>query len=412
MSSTDTPATDPHATPPPSAETITAQAVKALLDADQGMVSTKRDDDENEKDIALTLKDYGHAFLHLGNPFTPVDTIIQHGIFIETTEEVDYAPMTPMQREVFDRNTESWEILWRMISQSFRKHMIALEKNRKLRRRVVTKISSGINTSRGEDTSMVKKNIIQYLLPDLGASLNPPLQPSFWWLLKLFPKLKISVTRSGALKYRSFRSVCPAKRVPDENTYMGLATGTLPLTGKTFRQFFYPDDWEYVKDPVTKESNIMDRIFEGHLMVQVAKCILQGPTATLKGPGATRGEHGNVGKIGARAMTKRLMGYIGFQTLFGISSLESWKQVDGTFDYAEFYWTIVSLFDGDDNAHILEHFNHQVFGSAAGNRKAPAPAAADSDDEESDLDAYRALHAAKKARLAAEGGTPVPSFET
>ncbi|KAJ7773897.1 hypothetical protein B0H16DRAFT_1763437 [Mycena metata] len=381
MSSSEEPPPDSVVAAQPSAEDAEAaatEAINALLNrADQGSDDTpslKRKHADKD-DISLTLKDYGRAFLRLGDPFTPVDDIIQHGIFIETTEEVDYPKMNKRQREVFDRNTESWEILWRMIGQSFREQMIILTKN--------------------QDASTIKKNIINYLLADTSAALDPPLQPS---------------TRVNRGRHHTVtaRLTCPAKRVPDENTFKGIATGAIPVTGKSFRRFFYPDDWTYVKDPVTKESNIMDNLFEGHLMIRVAKCILQGPSSALKGPGAGRGDQGNAAKIGARAITKRLMGYIGIQTLFGISDLETWKQVDGTFDYEEFYWTIVSLFDDDDNAQVLEHFNHQVFGNAAGNVKpstSASDAAASDDDEESDLDAYKALRAAKKARLDAAAAT-------
>jgi hypothetical protein len=45
------------------------------------------------------------------------------------------------------------------------------------------------------------------------------------------------------------------------------------------------------------------------------------------------------------------------QAVFSISSLETWQQVDGNFDYEQFYWMIVSLFDDGDNADILEKFN-------------------------------------------------------
>ncbi|KAJ6470881.1 hypothetical protein C8R45DRAFT_1104584 [Mycena sanguinolenta] len=102
----------------------------------------------------------------------------------------------------------------------------------------------------------------------------------------------------------------------------------------------------------------------------------------------------------ARTVTPRLMGYFAFQTVFAISGIDTWRQVEGNFDYEEFYWTVVSLFEDGDNAHILENFNHQIFGSVAGKATTSTPTQ-NSEEEEDDLAAYQALRAAKKARLAA-----------
>jgi hypothetical protein len=80
-----------------------------------------------------------------------------------------------------------------------------------------------------------------------------------------------------------------------------------------------------------------------------------------------------VAKIHVKKFTPRLIAYIAFQvhnlffyssganatcqTYFALSSLESWQEVHDRFDYKKFYWNIVGLFDGGNNAHILELFN-------------------------------------------------------
>ncbi|KAJ6486361.1 hypothetical protein C8R47DRAFT_1216480 [Mycena vitilis] len=376
--------TSSESTQPPNAATLAADAMQKRLDTeDSPGRKRKRDDDDEDEDVNGSFKDYGRAYVRLGDPFTPLDTIVQHGIFVETTEEIDYPTMNEEEREAFNNNTASWEILWRLQGQAFREQMIALQKNRNLRRRICAKITAGMNASRCEDANSLKKYVIGYL------------------------NTTVKITR-GENHPTTAHLICPAKQVPNESTFAKIATDQLIVTGQTFRRFFYPDDWVYEKDPVTKTNNLMDRIFEGHLMPRVAKCILQGPGSALKPPGAHRGERGDAARIGARTVTPRLMGYLAYQTLLSISALETYRQIDGAFDYQEFYWTIVSLFDGGDNARILEHFNHQVFGSVTGNaRAAAAPTTANEDDEdgESDLAAYKALRAAKGARLAEEAGT-------
>ncbi|KAJ6482666.1 hypothetical protein C8R45DRAFT_932270 [Mycena sanguinolenta] len=336
----------------PSAEALATEAVLVRLsteDANGGRKRKAKEGEAEDDDVTQSLRDYGRAFLRLGDPFTDLDDIVQHGIFIETTEEIDYPIM----------GTALSDFLV---------------------------INGGQNGSRGEDANTLKKNIILYLTADASVPLDPPIQPS----AKLTRGFNHPVTA---------RLLCPAKYPPNEETYTKIANGNIVITGKTFPRLFYPDDWIYTKN-ADGTDNLMDGLFEGHLIPRVGKCILQGPSSALKPPGAHRGERGNAAKIGACTVTPRLMGYFAFQTVFAISGIDTWRQVEGNFDYEEFYWTVVSLFEDGDNAHILENFNHQIFGSVAGKATTSTPTQ-NSEEEEDDLAAYQALRAAKKARLAA-----------
>jgi hypothetical protein len=49
------------------------------------------DDDVNG---SVSFCDYGRTYLCIGDSFAPLDEIIQHGIFVETTEEIDLVTMT------------------------------------------------------------------------------------------------------------------------------------------------------------------------------------------------------------------------------------------------------------------------------------------------------------------------------
>ncbi|KAK7064900.1 hypothetical protein R3P38DRAFT_3302317 [Favolaschia claudopus] len=366
-----------------------AAAISAELAAETAAVASKKrknsdgDGDDDDPDVLASYKDYGRAYLRLGDPFTPIDEIVQHGIFVETTEEIDYPKMDTKQRKIFDRNTASWEILWRLIGPVFRDRMILLKKNRKLRRRVCSQIGAGLSGSRGEDANTLKKFVIDYLQANTEDPVDPPLP-------------KTTKIERGYNHKLTASLLCPAKKQANDATYEGIANGTIKVTGRMFPRFFYPHDWVY------DGENLMDKLFEGHLMIRTGKCILQGPSQALKPPGAHRGNRGNAAKIGARAMTPRLLAYIGIQTLFSISSLDTWQQTDGGFDYEQFYWTIVGLFEDDENGGILENFNHHVFGDVSGRPIAPATAdTSNDDDDEDDLETYRAMRA-KKARLAAE----------
>lgn len=42
---------------------------------------------------------------------------------------------------------------------------------------------------------------------------------------------------------------------------------------------------------------------------------------------------------------------------FSLSSLSSWAFQDGTFNYPEFYWSVVDIFKDGEGQGILDHFN-------------------------------------------------------
>ncbi|KAJ7362454.1 hypothetical protein DFH08DRAFT_1073607 [Mycena albidolilacea] len=379
-----TPSSDPlPSSNPPPENALSPEQLAAESLAAGGKKRKNNDDEDEDPDVSGSLKDYGRAFLRLGDPFTPLGDIVQHGIFIETTEEIDYPKMSKKERKIFDYKTMSWEILWRMIGQSFREQMITLKKNRKLRRRLCAAIGSGMSGSRGEDANTLKKFVPDFINADPGVALDPPISKS-------------SKVSRGYHHPVTARLLCPAKKSPTNETCEAILNGIIKVTGRMFLRFFYPDDWVY------EEGGLMERLFEGHFMVRIAKCIMQGPSQALKAPGAHRGNRGNAAKIGARHITPRLMGYFGFQAVFSISSLETWQQVDGNFDYEQFYWMIVSLFDDGDNADILEKFNHHVFGDVSGHLTTNVPAAGEETSEgEDELEAYETLRAAKKARMEA-----------
>ncbi|KAJ7876937.1 hypothetical protein B0H14DRAFT_3859100 [Mycena olivaceomarginata] len=242
-----TPSSDPlpSSNPPPenalSPEQLAAQAVKAQLAAESlaagGKKRKNNDDEDEDPDVSGSLKDYGRAFLRLGDPFTPLDDIVQHGIFIETTEEIDYPKMSKKERKIFDYKTTSWEILWRMIGQSFREQMITLKKNRKLRRRLCA-----------------AKFVPDFINADPGVALDPPISKS-------------SKVSRGYHHPVTARLLCPAKKSPTDETYEAILNGIIKVTGRMFLRFFYPDDWVY------EEGGLMERLFEGHFMVRIAKWI-------------------------------------------------------------------------------------------------------------------------------------------
>ncbi|KAJ7695911.1 hypothetical protein B0H17DRAFT_1131112 [Mycena rosella] len=362
-------------TPVPDAAEAAIQAVTARLATQAVEGSSKKrkktgDGDDSAVADASGYRDYGRAFLRLGDPFTPLEEIIQHGIFVETTEEIDLPVMNEAAREQHDRMSASWEILWRLIGPAFRTEMILLHKQRKLRRRVCTVINGGMVGSRGEDANTFKKHVIQYLHEDTTVAVEPVLNPA----------TKID------------RGWYPAT----QETYDAIENGSIRITADDFPRFLYKPDAVY--NPLDVEEGIL----EGYLMIQMAKCNLQGPASALKPAGSHRGSRGNAAKMGAHAMTGRLVAYEAYQLYFSLSGIDAWKQIDQYFDYKKFYWNIMDLFAGGNNVHVLERFNQEVFGDKAGLVDPADVGAPGCDNEESDMVRLKAQRAAKRIRLEAE----------
>ncbi|KAJ7280977.1 hypothetical protein C8J57DRAFT_1501177 [Mycena rebaudengoi] len=366
-------------------EDIATEAVTAQLLADTLDDGKKKRRSMGSDDISMSYRNAGRAFLRIGDPFSHPDDIVQHGIFVETTEAIDEPTMDEEECAIYTRNTESWELLWCLIGPAFRTNMINLEKKRKLRHKVCANVLSGMTGARGEDTNTCKKNVVLYLYSDKTV-VDPPLSPA----------LKIN---RGFNHPCTAALLCPASKPPVQATYDAILNGTLKITADMFPRFLYKDEWVYSYDPATQIDNIMDGIFEGDLMIKIAKCNLQGPSAALKPAGAHHGTRGNAAKIGVRRITPRLMAYFAFHSYLSLSSIDSYQQVDGSFDYKAFFWNIVGLFDDGDNAHILKHFNHAVFGDVKGNDKAPdSNADKENEPQLSDMARYKAQWAAKRAK--------------
>ncbi|KAJ7738443.1 hypothetical protein B0H14DRAFT_3898276 [Mycena olivaceomarginata] len=360
-----TPSSDPlpSSNPPPenalSPEQLAAQAVKAQLAAESlaagGKKRKNNDDEDEDPDVSGSLKDYGRAFLRLGDPFTPLDDIVQHGIFIETTEEIDYPKMSKKERKIFDYKTTSWEILWRMIGQSFREQMITLKKNRKLHRRLCAAISSGMSGSRGEDANTLKKFVPDFINADPGVALDPPISKS-------------SKVSRGYHHPVTARLLCPAKKSPTDETYEAILNGI-------------------IKKGVSWSASL--RVISWFGLQNV---LCKGPVRPSKLPALT---------VVIVAMPPKSVRATSLHVLWATSASRLHfpshrsrlgSQVDGNFDYEQFYWMIVSLFDDGDNADILEKFNHHVFGDVSGRLTTNVPAAGEETSEgEDNLEAYETL---------------------
>ncbi|KAJ7142460.1 hypothetical protein C8R44DRAFT_865802 [Mycena epipterygia] len=212
---------------------------------------------------------------------------------------------------------------------------------------------------------------------------------------RYFSKRLHYISRSGSKDVRGFHHPLTAKAIrPHElpatqETYDKILAGEIVVTGRQLPAFLYPANHPYNPD------DIEDKLLQGPLPVASAKQIYQGPLAALRGPGYHRGN----------AMGRRSWGRAtSVIVVSSLSSLANWSLQDGTFNYEEFFWSIVDLFKDGEGQDILDHFNYQVFGTVP---QAARPAENAGPAEPSAFDILAAQRAAKRARLvaAAESGS-------
>ncbi|KAJ3511829.1 hypothetical protein NLJ89_g3879 [Agrocybe chaxingu] len=325
-----------------------------------------------------TYTSYGWAFCRQADIFIHVDAMVVEGIKKETEDTDDERQLSDKERHT----RQGWETLCQIIP-NFRTQMLGLTDQRCLRKKVCQQINESRDGTRGDDTSALKGCIIDYLLVDTVASQA------------------LGIKRKGLKGDRGWMHpvtaelLSPIKYPATQETYNDLNRGGKNARAGDFPRFLYPDGHIYNPDDI--ETGIL----QGHLMLRVAKHILQGPTAALAGAGFHRGRGGNASLMNLSGVTPNVIAYIAVQTRFALSSQSMWGKRDGLFDYQEFYWRIVSLFDDDEGQDIIALYNYHVFGNPP---PASASALANSElepiTEESDYDKLKEQRAAKRARQA------------
>ncbi|KAF8218077.1 hypothetical protein K438DRAFT_1925305 [Mycena galopus ATCC 62051] len=378
--------------PEPSDTTVAAVKEKLthslLTKASKKRKDTTSDASGDQQDEE-TYKSYGRHLVRTCGPHERVHVIAEHGVRTALRDDDDDEGAAPPPNPKEKRLDESWEIICTTIP-GFREDMIELGGNVKLRRKVCQEIQAGVDGARGDDSNKMKGSAIDWLMSIQDPTVSIP---------------TADIPDRNKKPKRGFNNVLTAEVLrPIEypattETYEKIRAGDklFSINGK-IPAFMYP------KDHVYNADDIEDKLLEGRLPIAAAKQIYQGPSAALQAPGYHRGRAGNAARNGQDALGARDVAYVCTQLYFGLSSLGSWGANDGNFSYVDFYWAIVSLFEGGEGQGILDNFNYHVFGTSSNIAHEPValPAAL------SGFDLVAAQRAAKRARLSA-GASSSPS---
>ncbi|KAJ3505188.1 hypothetical protein NLJ89_g7545 [Agrocybe chaxingu] len=308
------------------------------------------DPDETDKQGAKSYYAFGRIVSRQIDPFTKVDAIVNFGVLHDGKDSDSDTDDGGEQLCIRDqRLLEGWETLCRIIP-SFKTSMLALSKERRLRKQACQAIQDGVNAVRTDDRSTLKDGILDCLLLDKNTPLSPPIAR----------KSKVKAGR-GFCHPATAALLSPIKYPVTDKNLDALRERKLPVTAAMLPRFLYPDNHIFDADDVEND------VLRGHVLYRSAKMIFQGPSTAHDEPGAHRGQGGNAALCGLTSMTPMTIAYVAVQVRHALSNQSSWSNTDGTFNYMEFFWNLVDLFEDEESSkEIINFYNHHVFGTDAG----------------------------------------------
>ncbi|KAJ7468987.1 hypothetical protein FB451DRAFT_1255449 [Mycena latifolia] len=262
-------------------------------------------------------------------PFENILAIITHGLKMDTALLGDEIVETPMEK----RMSESWVILYQKFP-GFHDLLLGIHKDLDLIESIARQITAGMEAARSDDTGTVKPRIYG------------------WVPEKADPNAAVVLVNSASKATRGMSDpvlaplILPLEYKDQEkypDPYAMIAAATLDLNSRQLPCFLFPfgqvDDW-----------TALDTVLTGPIMLRTAKGILMGPLSALQGDGWHRGKPGNASIIGLVTFTGRIIAYIACQVHFNLSSQQDWHKLEGHFNYEEFFWKLVALFDDEEYA--------------------------------------------------------------
>ncbi|KAG2138494.1 hypothetical protein DEU56DRAFT_912362 [Suillus clintonianus] len=233
--------------------------------------------------------------------------------------------------------------------------------------RMLKMLRQGADGARGDDTSKLKTLVADWVNRALNP--NPSIDPD-------------DKHCRGFINDACGRLLCPAEldwNIPAQG--FEIDPRATFVTDLSFPAFLYEN---YTANP----DNLEEGIFKGKILLQAYKAVFTSPSSAkdveCDGDGADVIANNRRAKkafsdikvkkhvaqiIKMDKVTARSIAYIACQVRFALSSITSWRSVDGDFDYIKFWQTIVDFFEKPPGREaqrgvnrLLEWWTRKVFG--------------------------------------------------
>ncbi|KAG2090597.1 uncharacterized protein F5147DRAFT_780249 [Suillus discolor] len=235
--------------------------------------------------------------------------------------------------------------------------------------RMLKALRQGADGARGNDTAKLKTLISDWVNRKLKP--NPPIDSDD----KNYHRFTSDACR---------RLLCPAEL--DWNSPAVKAGIRDRSEGYIVTDLSFP---AFVYDKYTANAdNLEEGLFKGKILLQGYKAIFTSPSSAKDvegdGDGADviannrRAKKSSCGIkvkkhvaqiIKMNKVTPRSIAYVACQVRFALSSVTSWRSIDGDFDYIQFWWSIVDFFEKPPGREVqcrvnklLEWWTRKVFG--------------------------------------------------
>ncbi|KAG2095696.1 uncharacterized protein F5147DRAFT_717834 [Suillus discolor] len=234
---------------------------------------------------------------------------------------------------------------------------------------MIKMLRQGADGARGDDTSKLKTLVSEWVNQEFKP--EPPVDPD-------------DKHSRGFINDACGRLLCPAEidwNDPIARAGIRDRTDGHIVTDLSFPAFLYD---KYTTNP----DDLEEGLFKGKILLQAYKAVFTSPSSAKviegDGDGADVIQNNRLAKKSAagvkvkkhvaqiikmRKVTPRSIAYISCQVRFTLSSVTSWRSVDGDFDYVQFWRTIVDFFERAPGreAHrrvdrLLEWWTRKVFG--------------------------------------------------
>ncbi|KAG2126956.1 hypothetical protein DEU56DRAFT_742666, partial [Suillus clintonianus] len=203
----------------------------------------------------------------------------------------------------------------------------------------------GADSARGDDTSKLKTLVSEWVNREFKS--DPPVDPHDKY-------------SRGFINDACGRLLCPSEldwNDPAVRTGIRDRSEGHVVTDLSFPTFLYD---KYTANP----DDLEEGLFKGKILIQGYKAVFTSPSSAKDvegdGDGADVIQNNRRARktlsgikvkkhvaqiINMKKVTPRSIAYITCQVRFALSSVTSWRSVDGDFDYVQFWQTIVDFFE-------------------------------------------------------------------
>ncbi|KAG1904173.1 uncharacterized protein F5891DRAFT_1184355 [Suillus fuscotomentosus] len=273
---------------------------------------------------------------------------------------------------------------------------------------IIKKMDATISTTHSDDTLRLKNQISHYTAFNLRSPIMPPIYDGTG-----------SRTHLGSNHPVLARFLCPVRELKEfskdtEKAQKKLQNSKIKMTASALPAFLWAGD---LPGKDYDDNNMFEGMFEGHLLERMMRHIFTSPLSAY-GEQTRATRTCNAALHDMTTVEAAHIAYGCLQVRFGIGAKNTWSEVNGDFNYRDFYNNIVDLIEDSPDPEwkdkLLRAWNMKLFKNEEG-REGDSITSKDNnisstshEGRDDDLERVRAQMVARRAAKAAPAHPPSP----